>query len=51
MKTESGGRVFRKSRTDGAGRLQWEAVSYDLAETSYAEAMTLEGDAVWEETR
>jgi RHS repeat-associated protein len=51
LKTLSQGKVFQKRQYDGAGRVVNEAVSYDAAETAYADADDLTGDTVVEETR
>src|SRR5438093_12789340 len=51
IKTLSQGKVFQKTQYDGAGRITDQAVSYDTAETAYADADDLAGDTVVEETR
>jgi YD repeat-containing protein len=51
IKTQSRGKVFEKTEYDGAGRVTRRAVSYDTAETSYADASNLNGDTVIQETR
>jgi YD repeat-containing protein len=51
VKTLSQGKVLQKTQYDGAGRVVNEAVSYDAAETAYADADDLGGDTVVQETR
>jgi RHS repeat-associated protein len=51
VKTLSQGTVLEKTQYDGAGRAVNSAVSHDAAETAYADAFTLTGDTVVEETR
>jgi hypothetical protein len=51
VKVRRDGQVFEKTQYDGAGRVTNRAVSYDTAESTYADADDLLNDTVIEETR